>query len=225
MSLNGIFITFEGGEGVGKTTQIELVAARFEALGHTVVKTLEPGGTPLGVKIRKSLVSISEDPPSPTAELLLYAADRAHHVEKVIKPALERGEVVLCDRFADATEAYQGWGRGLDLELIRELNRVATSGVTPVRTILMDFDPSTGVQRSLDRQNHHSHPEESRFEMEKTSFHERVREGYLFLARLHPGRIRTVDAQGSVEEVQERVWRELRDLANVPPDGSGGGGA
>lgn len=208
----GVFITFEGGEGSGKTTQIAHLAKRLEALGFEVVTTLEPGGTPLGKRIRRYLVSDSDDVPTPVSELLLYAADRAHHVEKKIRPALESGKVVLCDRFADATVAYQGYGRELGLELISSLNEVAMQGVVPTRTLLIDMDPAVGVRRSLERQAGDGVAEESRFESEAAKFHRSVREGYLSIARKEPGRVRQIDGAGTVEEVEAAIWGELCDL-------------
>jgi len=212
VSGNGCFITFEGGEGAGKTTQINLLAAKLGEMGRTVVITREPGGTPLGNRIRRELVCITDDEPSPRAELLLYEADRAHHVEKVILPALEAGSVVLCDRYADATLAYQGWGRGLDQQLITELNRAATGGLSPARTLWLDLDPEEGVSRSLKREACSGEEPEARFEREEALFHHRVREGYRAIMEAEPGRVRLVDAVGGVEEVFARVWAELEDL-------------
>ncbi len=210
--MTGVFITFEGGEGTGKTTQIALLAERLSALGHEVVTTLEPGGTALGKRIRRYLVSESDDVPTPRAELLLYAADRAHHVDKLIRPALEAGKVVLCDRYADATEAYQGYGRGLELSLVRSLNRVATQGLMPHRTLLIDLDPELGVRRSLQRQAGDDVAEESRFEAEESAFHRRVRRGYNAILKSEPRRVRFIDGGGTIEEVKHKIWSELADL-------------
>ncbi len=206
------FVTLEGGEGSGKSTQLSRLAARLRAAGRPVVVTREPGGSTLGRRIRELLVRVSEDPPSPLAELFLYAADRAHHVETVIRPALEAGRVVLCDRYADATEAYQGWGRGLGLDLIRELNGLATTGLWPDRTVVLDLPPEEGVARSLERQSRSDAPREERFEVETVAFHERVREGYRAIAAAVPDRVRVVDAVGGPETVAVRVWEEVADL-------------
>lgn len=210
--MKGLFLTLEGGEGVGKTTQITLLAARVEALGRKALVTLEPGGTALGRKIREILVQRSEDPPTPMSELLLYGADRAHHVATVVRPALDAGQVVLCDRYADATEAYQGWGRGLSLEMIRAVNDLAVQGIWPHRTLVLDLAPEAGIRRSLARQGDEEGPREERFEMEALDFHERVRAGYRAIAGAHPERVRTVDASGEPHAVFERVWAAVRDL-------------
>ena len=208
----GAFVTLEGGEGSGKSTQISRLAARLEAAGQPVLITREPGGSTLGRRIRELLVRVSEDPPSPLAELFLYAADRAHHVETVIRPALEAGRVVLCDRYADATEAYQGWGRGLGLDLIRELNGLATTGLWPDRTVVLDLLPEEGVTRSLERQRRSAAPREERFEVETVAFHERVRQGYRAIAAAVPNRVRVVDAGGDPDAVAARVWEAVADL-------------
>jgi dTMP kinase len=205
-------VTLEGGEGSGKSTQLSRLATRLEAAGRPVLVTREPGGSTLGRRIRELLVRVSEDPPSPLAELFLYAADRAHHVETVIRPALEAGRVVLCDRYADATEAYQGWGRGLSLDLIRELNGLATTGLRPDRTVVLDLPPEEGVTRSLERQRRSTAPREERFEVETVAFHERVREGYRAIAAAAQNRVRVVDAVGDPETVAARVWEAVADL-------------
>ncbi|GAB4253925.1 MAG: dTMP kinase [Deferrisoma sp.] len=208
--MRGVFLTFEGGEGTGKSTQARLLAERLSEAGWRVRLTREPGDTPLGRTLRKILLTPSGDPPCPLAELLLYAADRAEHVEKVVRPALEAGEIVICDRFADATEAYQGWGRGLDLGQVRALNRLAAGGLVPDRTVLLDLDPREGVARSL---HGVSGPgAEIRFEQEKPEFHDRVRRGYLAIAAREPGRVRVVDAGGTPEDVAARVWAAVADL-------------
>lgn len=210
--MTGVFLSFEGGEGTGKTTQIALLAARLEALGRSVVRTREPGGTPLGHTVRELLVRRSEDPPTPLAELFLYAADRAHHVATVLRPALEAGRVVLCDRYADATEAYQGYGRGLPLDVIRASNALATDGLWPHRTLLLDLAPRLGVRRALGREAPKEGPREERFEAEALPFHEKVREGYRAIARREPGRVRVLEGEGKPEEVARQVWEAVRDL-------------
>lgn len=208
----GVFITFEGGEGAGKTTQINLLAERLLARGLEVVRTREPGGTRLGEAVRSLLVRSSDDPPTPTAELMLYAADRSHHVERVILPALERGAVVLCDRYADATVAYQGYGRGLNLKVINDLNGLATGGLMPERTVWIDLEPSEGVARSLRRQAASIGERESRFEEEAEEFHRQVRGGYERICAKEPGRFRRVEGRGSEEEVFAGVWEAVGDL-------------
>jgi dTMP kinase len=162
--------------------------------------------------LRELLVRDSDDPPGPTSELLLYAADRAHHVATVVSPALDAGQVVLCDRYADATVAYQGYGRGLDRETIRTLNGLATGGLQPHRTLLLDLPPELGVSRSLERQANHVGPREERFEVESLVFHRRVRDGYLAIAAAEPQRVRVVAAAGSPAEVAQRLWEAVADL-------------
>jgi dTMP kinase len=208
----GIFISFEGGEGTGKTTQIARLARRIEALGRAVVVTREPGGTELGASIRGLLVRERDDPPVPVAELFLYAADRAQHVATVLAPARDSGCVVLCDRYADATEAYQGWGRGLPEDLIRRTNELATSGLWPDRTLFLDLDPAVGIRRALEREAPGEGRGEARFEGEASAFHERVLDGYRAIARRDPARVRRVDAAGIPDEVAERVWEAVKDL-------------
>ncbi len=208
--MSGVFVTLEGGEGTGKTTQAQRLAEHLERLGHRVRLTREPGGTALGRDLRRMLLEVREDPPCPRAELLLYGADRAQHVERLIRPALEAGEVVVCDRFTDATEAYQGWGRGMPAEAVRAVNRLAAAGVVPDRTVVLDLDPEEGVARSLGR--HGPQGAEVLFEREDLAFHRRVRQGYRAIAEREPGRVRLVDASGSEDEVFERVWAAVADL-------------
>jgi dTMP kinase len=210
----GVFVSFEGGEGSGKTTQVARLARRLEAEGWLVRVTREPGGTRLGEAIRQLLVREGTDPPVPLAELLLYAADRAHHVSTVLRPALEAGRAVLCDRYADATEAYQGWGRGLAEDLIRSTNALATAGLRPDRTLILDLEPALGIRRALDREGRSGDRggAEARFEAETFAFHERVRAGYRTIAAREPERARLVDASGTPEEVAARVWETVKDL-------------
>ncbi|MDF1553321.1 MAG: dTMP kinase [Deferrisomatales bacterium] len=208
----GVFLTLEGGEGTGKTTQLDLLAKQLRALGRNVLLTREPGGTALGARLRELLVRHSDDPPVPISELLLYAADRAHHVATVVRPALEAGAVVLCDRYADATLAYQGYGRGLDLEAVVTLNGLATGGLWPHRTVLLDLPPEQGVRRSLERQAGSHGPREERFEAEALGFHRRVRDGYRAIAAAEPERVRVVLAHGNPAQVAARVWAAVSDL-------------
>ncbi len=211
--MSGLFLTLEGGEGTGKSTQIRRLEARLSALGRDVVRTREPGGTPLGGRLRRLLVETGlDDAPGPRAELLLYAADRAHHVDSVVGPALAAGRLVLCDRYADATVAYQGWGRGLDLDVIARINRLATGGLRPHRTVLLDLEPAEGVRRALARSLGGQEAREVRFEHEERAFHERVRQGYLDVAARDPDRVRVVDASGTPDEVEARVWAAVEDL-------------
>jgi dTMP kinase len=205
-----LFITFEGIEGCGKTTQVALLADRLRRQGLEVVTTREPGGCPIADAVRGILLHPGNTALVPRAELLLYAAARAQHVAEVIRPALQRGEIVLCDRYLDATVAYQGFGRGLDLALIDELNLVAADGLFPDLTLLFDLPPEEGLSRAT-RRNATATVSEDRFERESLAFHRRVREGYLHLARTH-ARFRLVDATGSIEEVGNRLEEVVRPV-------------
>ncbi|WP_224960392.1 dTMP kinase [Geomonas subterranea] len=205
----GFFITFEGVEGCGKTTQLRLLKERLETAGDTVVATREPGGCPIADQMRAILLDAKNSAITPLSELLLYAAARAQHVQEVIAPALERGETVLCDRFTDATVAYQGHGRELDLDVIRQLNALATGGVQPDLTVLIDCPVQTGLSRALSRIEATSGAREERFELESVRFHERVREGYLALARAYPERFIVVDGSGDVARTEVLVTAAL----------------
>ncbi len=205
----GVFVTFEGIEGSGKSTQIYMLADYLRTAGRSVRLTREPGGTPIGDRIRKILLDPGSRP-DPKTELLLYAASRAQHLSEVILPGLEAGEIVLCDRFSDATIAYQGYGRGLDRAVIYELDRIVTSGLKPHLTILLDIDARKGLERARSRNSTEGLEAEARFENEDISFHERVRAGYLALAGQEPERIRIVDASRSPEDVH----REIRKIVD-----------
>ncbi|MFO7983048.1 MAG: dTMP kinase [Desulfuromonadales bacterium] len=199
------FITFEGIEGSGKTTQIHLLAQRLQNRGVPVLTTREPGGCPIADAIRAVLLNPDHKAMSPRAELLLYAAARAQHVEEVIRPALAAGKIVLCDRFSAATIAYQGEGRGLDRELIDTLNSVAVKGLTPDLTILLDMPVEEGLRRAIERNDRHD-MREGRFEQESLRFHERVRQGYLKLVE-DENQFFVVDARGDTAEVSARIDR------------------
>jgi dTMP kinase len=205
----GLFITFEGVEGCGKTTQMRLLKERLETAGHRVTSTREPGGCPIADQMRAILLDAANAAITPLSELLLYAAARAQHVQEVIVPALERGETVLCDRFTDATVAYQGHGRGLDLATITELNRLATGGREPRLTLLIDCPVETGLSRARARIEAASGAREERFELESVRFHERVRQGYLGLAAAFPDRFIVVDGSGNVAQTEQRVIEAL----------------
>jgi dTMP kinase len=201
------FITFEGGDGTGKSTQIRALENYLIARGLAVVATREPGGTRLGSIIRRALVEAGDQPMGSTTELFLYLADRAQHVQDVIRPALESSKIVLCDRYIDSTLAYQGYGRGIDLQILRELNRLAAGGVKPDLTLLFDCATELGLSRATSRlaQQDARAGREDRFESEKVEFHERVRAGFLALARAEPKRFRIIDASRSVAEVSQDV--------------------
>lgn len=208
--MKGTFITVEGTDGAGKSTQVRRIGRWLEETGRRFCLTREPGGTALGEEIR-SLLLARGTCLSPWAEALLYAAARAQHVEEVIRPALARDEVVVSDRFLDSSLAYQGYGRGLGVERVRELNRDATGGLVPDLTILLDVDPEQGLQRAGAR----SLPD--RLEGEGSRFLGRVREGFLALARLEPARFRVIPAGN-----EEETWLAVKDcLERFLPGGSG----
>ncbi|MEB3197141.1 MAG: dTMP kinase [Candidatus Sericytochromatia bacterium] len=194
--MRGFFITLEGPEGAGKSSQLHQLAAWLEVDGYTVVTTKNPGGTPIGGQIREILLKPANRELVPLAELLLYAADRAQHVETVVRPALAQGSVVLCDRFTDSTLAYQGFGRGLDQALIGSLNQLATGGQRPDLTLLLDLAPEIGLERIV------ASRQVDRLEVEAIAFHHRLRAGYLALAQAEPERFVVVDASASPSEVQ-----------------------
>ncbi|MGE4263417.1 MAG: dTMP kinase [Desulfovibrio sp.] len=203
-----MFITFEGIEGTGKSTQIVLLKERLEGQGKSVLVTCEPGGSRIGAELRRVLLSLENRDLCPRAELFLYLADRAQHVAQVVRPALEAGKIVLCDRFADSTVAYQAFGRGLDPELLHSLNTLAVDGLWPDLTILLDLEPEVGLRRAVAR----NHAEgktvaEGRFEAESLAFHGRVRQGYTIWAKRFPKRIKPVDASGAPEDIAASVWR------------------
>ena len=191
----GSFITLEGGEGVGKSTQLKLLAGWLERAGAEVVTLREPGGTPVGDRIRELLLDPAHAGMDARAELLLYEASRAELVASVIRPALERGAFVICDRFADSSTAYQAYGRELPLTEVLEMNRLATSGLEPDLTLMLDLDPIEGVRRATATSG------ADRLEAEGADFHRRVRAGFLTIAALEPGRCRVIDACGTPEEV------------------------
>ncbi|HYV18287.1 MAG TPA: dTMP kinase [Verrucomicrobiae bacterium] len=205
--MRGGFITFEGIEGSGKTTQIGLLSQALHARNIAHVLTREPGGTPAGDRIRSLLL----DPATrlaPLAELLLYAAARAEHLERMIRPALQAGRMVLCDRYLDATRAYQGAGRGLPLGWIEAIHQLEPLRLAPDTTLLLDLDATLGLERARGR-NARARHDEGRFEAEDLPFHRRVRDGYLALAKAEPDRFRVIDASGEPEVVQRRIQEAL----------------
>ena len=207
----GQFITFEGPEGSGKSTQVKRLAHRLEKAGHAVLLTREPGGTPTGEVIRGILQhDHAGEPICPAAELLLFEASRAQLVGHVIQPALAKGTWVVCDRFTDSTVAYQGYGRGFDVASILELNRVAVQGCEPNLTILLDVETQTGLGR-MSHRNRQTNVASDRFEREAIEFHERLRTGYLQLARRWPGRIKIVNGMRDEASVEADVWKVVSD--------------
>lgn len=203
-----MFITVEGPEGSGKSTQLQRLGEHFRARRETVV-TKEPGGTPIGDRIRAILLDSAASSMDAMTELMLYAASRRQHVTEVIGPAVQRGALVLCDRYTDATLAYQGYGRRLDLDRLQTLNAWATGGLAPDLTLLYDIDEEAGLARAHAR-NAAMHVDEGRFEAEDLRFHRRVREGYLTLAAAQPQRFAVIDGSGSIDEVFARTLETLR---------------
>jgi dTMP kinase len=204
-----LFITFEGIEGCGKTTQARRFVKRLKRRGISLITTLEPGGTRVGRDIRKILLDTRNKNLSPFAELILYAADRAQHVEEVIKPALDEGKWVVCDRFLDATVVYQGIARGQDMELIRILNEKATQGIRPDITYLLDCPVDMGLGRALKRNEAESQKGQDRFEREAIDFHKAVREGYLALAREDQDRFVVIDASLPKDQVEGEIFQHM----------------
>jgi dTMP kinase len=210
----GYFITFEGVEGCGKTTQIKLLSDFLSARGMRTVWTHEPGGCPIADKIRAILLDAENRNFSPLAELMLYAAARAQHVTEVIAPALNAGKIVLCDRFSDATVAYQSFGRGIDRDVIDTLNHHACQGITPNLTVLVDCDPTVGLERARRRIEATSGPREERFELEALAFHQRVRAGYQQLADDEPDRFLIINGSDSIEEIFAAISTQV--LTRIP---------
>ncbi|HZI18473.1 MAG TPA: dTMP kinase [Pyrinomonadaceae bacterium] len=204
----GLFITFEGIDGCGKSTQLRMLASELRLRGCEVVSTREPGGTPLGNRLRHALLDIEEQV-DPVAELLVFAADRAQHVRALLRPALESNHVVLSDRYADATAAYQGAGRGFPEELISEVIALATGGLMPELTLVFDLTVDESVRRAQARS---AESGRDRLEAEDAAFHTRVRHAYLRLAAAEPERVRVVDASGSVQETHALVMRLVLPL-------------
>jgi dTMP kinase len=215
MSRHGKFITFEGLDGTGKSTQMHKLAVVLRAAGHKVVETREPGGTATGEKIRRVLLDSATEGLSPRAEVALMFASRAQHIAEVIQPALDHGQIVLCDRFTDSTEAYQGSGRKLGSEAVLELHRVLCGNLQPDLTILLESDPAMSVGRARKRNQRASHSmgknggkhhsDENRFEQQNRSFFARVHEGYRAIAAREPQRVVGVDASGTPGQTHQRI--------------------
>lgn len=204
--MKGLFISFEGIEGTGKSTQARLLRDWFEGRGREAVLTREPGGTEIGKGIRHALLSEEHGEMDPVTELLLYAADRRQHMKEIILPAVEGGLVVITDRFSDSTTAYQGHARGLDAELLESLDEAATGGRKPDLTLLLDMEVLEGLRRNRDAEK------SDRLEQEDVEFHERVREGFLRIQKGEPDRIKLIDATGAVEEVHARVIEAVEEF-------------
>jgi dTMP kinase len=200
----GLFITLEGGDGAGKTTQLHLLVTSLEEAGHTVVVTREPGGTELGLDLREIVLHRRGDM-DPRAEALIYAADRAHHIATVVRPALERGDIVVQDRYIDSSEAYQGAGRVLGADEVRDLSLWATHGLLPDVTVLLDLDPAAGRTRLDSARTRYD-----RLEAEKHDFHSRVRDAYLERAAKEPARFLVVDAAGDITEIATEIRERIQ---------------
>ena len=205
-----MFITLEGIEGCGKTTQIKRLVKKIDTYGIPLVKTFEPGGTRVGEGLRRILLDSQNKNLSPVTELMLYAADRAQHVEEVIKPALDQGKWVICDRFFDATVAYQGSARGQDIRLIQFLNSMVTQGIRTDMTFLLYCPLEMGLDRALKSDKSNSHKGQDRFEMEKVDFHLEVKRAYLELARENQKRFVVIDATLAEDDVEEKMFQYLK---------------
>jgi dTMP kinase len=218
--MNGRLITFEGTEGSGKSTQIALLAERLCGLGHAVRLLREPGGTPIGEEIRHTLKhSRNNAAMTPEAELLLMNASRAQIVREVIQPALADGEIVLCDRFYDSTTAYQGYGRGLDPAVVKEIIDFAVGGTRPNLTLFLFIPPEISEQRRLTRQGTLPFMRD-RFEESDRHFFARVADGYEAVLKAEPGRVRRIDATAPVESVRAAIWKEVAPLVETAPEHS-----
>jgi len=208
--MKGAFITLEGVEGCGKTTQMSMLRDRLEADGHRVLLTREPGGTPIAEAVRDILLDPANTALSPVAELLLYEAARAQHVAERIKPALDNGIIVICDRFADSTTAYQGAGRVLPLDTVLALHRVATGTVWPDLTIVLDIPAEAGLKRGAGARDR------DRIEREPLAFHQRVRAEFLRIAEAEPERVKVVDASQPLETVAEAIYAHVSKVLEQP---------
>lgn len=209
--MTGLFITFEGPEGAGKSTQLRLLAVRLSAGGYPHLLTREPGGTPLGLKIREVVLMDTELEVTPLSEFLLYSASRAQLVQDVLRPALQRGEVVVCDRYADSSLAYQGAGRGLNPELLRDVTWEATGGLRPHLTVLLDLDPEIGLERAAQV------GQPDRLERADLGFHRRVRRGFLDLADAEPERFLVLDATRTQEQLEADIWAAVSGMLALLP--------
>ncbi len=207
-----LFITFEGVEGSGKTTQIQRLKRYLTRKGIPCKVTREPGGCSIAEKIRKILLNPDHREMVAMTELLLYEAARAQHVMEIVKPFLEKEGIVLCDRFGDATLAYQGYGRGIDLKRIEQLNYLSSQGIRPDVTFLLDCPSDVGLKRAIQRNRVMKQEKEERFEREEIQFHRRVRKGYLAIARKEPHRVRVIDTRQGEEKVFEKIQKIVDNL-------------
>jgi dTMP kinase len=211
MANRALFITFEGMDGSGKTTQMRRLAARLRGMGRTVIETVEPGGPPIAMQIRRILLDAANQELGPTTEVLLYFASRAQNVDEWIAPALSRGEIVLSDRFTDSSLVYQGCGRGLGEETIAALERIACRGIRPDLTLLVDIDAESSLARARARNIAEPHAE-TRMDDQSLEFHRKVYEAYHALAAREPGRIRVVDGRADIDSIERQVWSIVAPL-------------
>ena len=207
--MRGKFITFEGIDGSGKSTQLRILAGELRVSGYDVLTTCEPGGTPLGRRLRAAFLE-TEESVAPLAELLLFAADRAQHVNFLIKPALAAGKIVISDRYSDATAAYQGAGRGFDEKTIRQIIELATGDLKPDLTLFFDIPVEKAILRTRARTDNET--VKNRMDLETTEFYERVRQAYLEMAEKEKRRFRVIDASGSIEEIKTKVLETVTDF-------------
>lgn len=205
----GLFITIEGGDGAGKSTQIENIKNYFENKGYKCRITREPGGTPIGEKLRDILLDPAHKEMSGITEMMIYAASRAQHVAEVIRPAVENGEIVICDRYVDSSIAYQAFGRNLG-DMVESVNKYAVDGFMPDITFWMDIDPESGRKRIGTREN----PDLDRLEQEKLDFHYKVYEGYKSISEKQPNRVKRIDATRTIEEIKDEIYRYLDELCS-----------
>jgi dTMP kinase len=209
MAARGLFITFEGMDGSGKTTQLRRLAAHLRAMGRKVLETAEPGGTAIGRKIRQILLDAGNQELSPAAELLLYFASRAQNVNQSILPALDRGEIVLADRFTDSTLAYQGCGRGLGAEVVLALDKIACRGLQPDLTLLLEISPADSLARARARNSSEASPE-TRMDDQALEFHRKVHEAYKAVAGQQPARVKLIDGTAPADDVERAIWEVVR---------------
>lgn len=203
--MKGTFVTFEGGEGAGKTTVLHNLYTKLKREGYPVIATREPGGSEIAEKIREIILDTSHTAMDARTEALLYAASRRQHLMETVIPHLEKGGIVLCDRFVDSSLVYQGFARNIGVEAVRELNNFATEGITPALTLYFDIEPAQGLQRIAENKGR----EINRLDQESLAFHEAVRNMYLQLQEQEPDRIQQIDAGGTVDEVTEAAWQAL----------------
>lgn len=210
--MTGKFVTFEGPDGAGKTTQMKMLGEKLTSEGIMVVHTREPGGTRISEEIRKLLLDPSNKEMVSRTEALLYAAARAQHVEEFIRAEVAEGKFVLCDRFTDSTIAYQGYGRGIDLGFLEELNKMAIAGVVPDMTIILDIDPGKGINRIIEKRTVDTGEGQDRIELENMNFHTRVRTGFLELAQRDKVRYKVIDGAMGRDDIHKEIYRLVKEV-------------